>query len=101
MKHLLTLSLLAFFIPLLLPVHSEATNFVFENDQFSFQALRTAGYTFSGGADIAECLSTCSRITDGDVESWYEEWLSTAIRLNLMADSFMEEGSRESARVCC
>ena len=100
MKHLQTFSLLAFFIPLLFPIHTRATDFVFENDQFSFQALRTAGYTFSGGADIAECLSTCSRITDGDVESWYSEWLSTAIRLNLMADSFLEEGSRESAREC-
>ena len=87
-------------IPILLSPCSNATEFVFENEQFSFQALRTAGYTFSGGADIGECLSTCSRIEDGNTESWYTEWYLTAQRLNDLADSFLQCGSIENAREC-
>lgn len=79
---------------------SSATRFVFENEQFSFQALRTTGYTFSGGADIGECLNTCSRIEEGNTESWYTEWNATAKRLNEMADEFLSSGYTESAREC-
>ena len=77
-----------------------ATEFIFENDEFSFQALRTAGYSFSGGSVLGECLSTCSRIEDGDVESWHGEWLETAMMVEAKADSFMDAGCRESARDC-
>ena len=77
-----------------------ATEFIFENDEFSFQALRTAGYSFSGGSVLGECLSTCSRIEDGDVESWHREWLETAMMVEAKADSFMDAGCMESAGDC-
>jgi len=92
--------LLVLTLTLSLFINSSATDFVFENSQFSFQALRIAGYTFSGGADIGECLSTCSRIEDGNTESWYTEWYTTASRLNAMADLFIENGSTANAREC-
>lgn len=77
-----------------------ATTFIFENDEFSFQALRTAGYSFSGGSVLGECLSTCGRIEDGDVESWHSEWLETAMMVEAKADSFLDAGCRESAGEC-
>lgn len=79
---------------------SFSTDFVFENDQFSFQALRTAGYTFSGGADIGECLSICSRIEEADTESWYNEWFSAALSLKQSAETFLTEGAIKSAEEC-
>ncbi len=54
----------------------------------------------SGGADIGECLSTCSRIVDGDTESWYSEWLTTAERVEAKADSFLAQEHTVSAREC-
>jgi len=79
---------------------ANATGLVFESSHFSFQALRAMGYSVSGRADIGECLSTCSRITDGDAESWHREWLATAMRLEARADSFVVEGFPVSAMEC-
>jgi pimeloyl-ACP methyl ester carboxylesterase len=87
-------------VALLARLPAMGTEFVFENDQFSFQALRTAGYCFSGGSDLGECLSTCGRIADGDVESWHREWLDTAMLLEAKADSFLDAGCIESAGDC-
>jgi pimeloyl-ACP methyl ester carboxylesterase len=81
-------------------VTAHGTELIFENEQFSFQALRTAGYTVSGCADLGECLTTCYRIVDGDTESWYAEWLHTAERTLEMADSYLEQGFQTSAREC-
>ncbi len=96
---------LSIFLPVLacmflLPLSARATGLIFETGQFSFQALRTIGYAVSGGADIGECLSTCSRIVDGDTESWYSEWLATAERLEAKADSFLAEEYTVSAKEC-
>lgn len=87
------------FCCIILPSAS-GTGLIFESAPFSFQALRTMGYAVNGGADIGECLSTCSRITDGDTESWHEEWLATAERVEAKADSFLAEGFTVSAREC-
>ena len=84
----------------LLPLSSLATGLIFETGQFSFQTLRTIGYAVSGGADIGECLSTCSRIVDGDTESWYSEWLATAERVEAKADSLLAQEHTVSAREC-
>ncbi len=75
-----------------------AVDCVFKNPQFSFQCLRTIGYTATGGADIGECLDTAHRIKDGDLDSWYAEWLKTAQRLEKTADSFLAEKHLDSAR---
>mgnify|MGYP001138720447 CR=1 FL=1 len=79
---------------------AHGTQLVFENSQFSFQALRVIGYTASGCADIGDCLSTCYRITDGDVESWYSEWLGTAQMTEAKAEDYLDQGFTESAREC-
>ena len=84
----------------LLPISTPATVLIFETGQFSFQALRTIGYSVNGGADIGECLSTCSRIVDGDTESWYSEWFATAGRVESKADSFLAQEQTVSAMEC-
>ena len=55
------------------------------------------GYSSTGGADIAECLSTAYRIKEGDNESWYKEWSGTAKRLEETANRFLSEGHKKSA----
>ncbi|NQV01565.1 MAG: alpha/beta hydrolase [Bacteroidia bacterium] len=72
-------------------------NVDFKDPQFSFEFLRTIGYSSTGGADIGECLVTASRIEDGNTESWYTEWEKTASRLEKTADNFLAEGHEKSA----
>jgi hypothetical protein len=43
---------------------------VFQDQAFSFELLRTIGYTPYDGADVGECISTARRITEGDFDSW-------------------------------
>lgn len=76
----------------------EIMKLVFKDPQFAFQLLRTLGRASWGGSDIGECLSTASRIREGDFESWYAEWLKTAERIQKFADGRMEAGHRVSAR---
>ncbi len=52
---------------------------LFPNNQtYSYEALRTLGYTAVGGADINEIFQTVSGIRQGDSESWYTEWSKLA-----------------------
>ncbi len=83
---------------LLSSVSSGSVDCVFKHPSFSFECLRTMGYSSTGGADIAECLSTAYRIKDGDGESWYREWSHTAKRLEKAADGFLRGGHEKSAR---
>ncbi len=78
--------------------YTEARGLVFKDPQYSFQLLRTMGYSSTGGADIGECLSTAYRIKDGNNESWYRQWYKTAKRLEKTADRFLSEGHKQSAR---
>jgi len=56
------------------------------------------GQTYYGGADIGECLSTAYQIKEGDIESWYNEWLKTANRVYKYAEDCMSNGHNVSAR---
>ena len=40
--------------------------FLFDNESFSFETLRTAGFAAYGGADLGEVLATASHIGEGD-----------------------------------
>jgi len=91
-------TLILFFMTLPLVTHSNAMEFIFKDPEYSFQCLRTIGYTVSGAADIGECLSTAYGIKEGDDESWYAEWVKTAQRLEKAADQFLKEGHTVSAR---
>ncbi|GIN74838.1 hypothetical protein J14TS2_53130 [Bacillus sp. J14TS2] len=59
--------------------------FIFEDQTFSFELLRTTSYATYGGADIGECLMTAYRIKEGDFESWHKEWYTTAKQIHWLA----------------
>ena len=71
---------------------------VFSDPELEFQLIRALGDTAYGGADIGECLSTAERITEGDVNSWYEEWYATAERIRGAAEDSLAAGHTVSAR---
>jgi pimeloyl-ACP methyl ester carboxylesterase len=48
--------------------------FMFRNESFSFEALRTAGFAVYGGADLGEVLTAAQTIKGGDVASWHRSW---------------------------
>ena len=74
-----------------------AMDIVFDDHQYSFQLLRTMGYSCTGGADIGECMSTAYNIEESNNESWFREWNRTAERLEKAAEEFLQEGHEISA----
>jgi hypothetical protein len=83
-----------------MPNPDEGLQFIFMDEQYSFEALRAMSQSVVGGADIGECLSTIYRIKDGDDESWYREWLKTAQRVEKLAKGFLDKDDRMSAKEC-
>jgi len=72
--------------------------FLFDDDTFSFEALRTTGFANYGGADLGEVLATASRITDGDQASWHRAWKATADRVAELGERSLAAGHRVTAR---
>ncbi|MFJ4923726.1 alpha/beta hydrolase family protein [Streptomyces sp. NPDC088725] len=72
--------------------------FLFDDESFSFETLRTACFAEYGGADLGEILTTASEITDGDEESWYRAWKATADRVHEAGTRSLTAGHRVSAR---
>jgi len=72
--------------------------FLFNDESFSFEALRALAYIPYGGADIGEVTSTASRIPDGDENAWYSEWRALAERIHADGDRSAAEGHLVSAR---
>ncbi len=65
---------------------------VFTDREFAFELQRTLGASYSGEADIGECLATASRIKEGDFESWYSEWKKTADNFRTAGDESLAAG---------
>jgi hypothetical protein len=72
--------------------------FLFENESFAFEALRTAGYACYGGADLGEALATARGIPDGDEAAWHQRWKALAERLHAVGVSALAAGRRVSVR---
>ncbi|MFD5575551.1 alpha/beta hydrolase family protein, partial [Streptomyces cadmiisoli] len=68
------------------------------NTQFWYETLRSMSHIAYGGADFGEVVSTASRITEGDYDSWYTEWFATAGRVSSEAEKALAAGHRVSAR---
>lgn len=83
-----------------MPDPDKGLEFIFQDEQYSFEALRALSLSVVGGSDIGECVSTIYRIKDGDDESWYQEWLKTAERVEKLAQGFLQQGDRMSAKQC-
>ena len=72
--------------------------FLFDDESFSFEALRAAGYASRSGADLGEVLVTCANIPDGDEEAWCREWGALADRIRGIGLAALSAGRRISAR---
>jgi pimeloyl-ACP methyl ester carboxylesterase len=69
----------------------------FKTPEFDYQFMRALGLHYQGGASIGECLATASRINDGDVISWVEEWEKTARQVEMQGDDFLKRNQNTSA----
>ncbi|MFH1951091.1 MAG: alpha/beta fold hydrolase [Pseudomonadota bacterium] len=78
--------------------NSFSMELVFKDTQYSFQTLRALTYAVDGGADVGEVLNTAYRIKEGDDESWYREWMKTAVQREKAGHDFLARGRRISAR---
>lgn len=72
--------------------------FLFEERSFTYEFIRTLGYSASGAADIGEAIATARSIVDHDRDSWKNQWLLTAERLVERAKKFDEMGDCVSAK---
>lgn len=71
---------------------------IFSDREFSFELIRTLSAAYAGEADIGECLSTASRIREGDFESWYTEWKKTGDYIREAGDRSHAAGHNVTAR---
>ena len=51
---------------------------VFQDPECQFAFERALGASYRQASDIGEVLATVQRITDGDADSWLNEWTATA-----------------------
>jgi pimeloyl-ACP methyl ester carboxylesterase len=72
--------------------------FLYDDESFSFEALRAAGYAAYAGADLGEVLVTCRQIPEGDEEAWSAQWAATAARIEQIGRDALAAGHRVSAR---
>lgn len=72
--------------------------FLFQDESFSFETLRTACFAGYGGADLGEILVTARAIGDGDEAAWHREWKATAARVHELGEKSRAAGRRVSAR---
>ncbi len=72
--------------------------FLFDDDAFSFETLRTAGFAAYGGADLGEVITTVGHIQEGDDASWHQAWKATAQRVAKIGEQALASGHRVSAR---
>jgi hypothetical protein len=70
----------------------------FQSESFDLDFKVTLGGAYYRCADVGECLVTAERITDGDFDSWFDEWMATAERARAIARAADAHGHRESAR---
>ncbi|WP_225724795.1 MULTISPECIES: S9 family peptidase [unclassified Nocardia] len=72
--------------------------FLFDDESFSFETLRAAGFACYGGAELGEVLVTAAHIPNGDEDAWLREWKATAARVHAIGDDSLAKGHRVSAR---
>src|SRR5437660_7990137 len=72
--------------------------FLFSDESFSFETLRTAGFAAYGGADLGEVLTTARHIGEGDEAGWHQAWKATVQRVAEIGEQAFASGHRVSAR---
>jgi dienelactone hydrolase len=71
---------------------------LFEDPLFQTFAERVAMTATRGGAEWGEVRLTAGRISEGDRDSWHQEWTRTAGIVEGWADASARDGHRVSAR---
>lgn len=66
----------------------------------SYQFRRGLGETQEGGGAIGEVFLAASRMTPGDLESWYREWMVVADRSMRRGDQELAKGHVRTAMNC-
>jgi len=69
-----------------------------EHYNWSYQVVRILSQSQYGGGEVHEVLDTCSRITPGNRDSFYREWMHTANRTLALANQALDRGRKETAR---
>jgi pimeloyl-ACP methyl ester carboxylesterase len=72
--------------------------FLYDDESFSFEALRAASYADYSGAALGEVLVTCRQIPEGDEEAWSAQWAATAARVERIGRDALAGGHRVGAR---
>jgi alpha-beta hydrolase superfamily lysophospholipase len=72
--------------------------FLFDDESFSYETLRAAGFANYGGADLGEVIVTARAIPEGDEVAWHREWKATAQRVESIAHHSLAAGHGVSAR---
>jgi pimeloyl-ACP methyl ester carboxylesterase len=72
--------------------------FLFDDESFSFETLRAAGFSADGGSDLGEILVTAAKIGEGDEDAWYREWKITADRIYKIGQGSLGRDHKISAR---
>lgn len=72
--------------------------FLYDDESFSFEALRATGFADYGGAELGEVLVTCRQIPEGDRAAWSAQWAATAERVESIGRDALAAGHRVSAR---
>src|SRR5882757_10310175 len=80
------------------PRRQSIVKFLFDDETFSFETLRSTGFASYFGADLGEVVATAARIKDGDLASWQREWQATAARVAELGERSLGCGHRISAR---
>lgn len=75
------------------------TRLALKDELLDGQLLRAVGSAPYGGADIGECLTAVGRVRGDDLDSWYGAWASAAAQARDLAESALEQGQRETARL--
>jgi hypothetical protein len=69
----------------------------FQDGEFQFAFAQALGASNRQGSDIGEVLATAGRISDGDADSWLNEWTATAGAAWASAVQARRNGRRVSA----
>ncbi len=69
----------------------------FADAEFQFGLEIALGAAYRQASDVGEALATADRITDGDADSWVNEWTATADRGATAGDEAESSGRRISA----
>ncbi|WAZ19652.1 alpha/beta hydrolase [Streptomyces cinnabarinus] len=71
---------------------------LFDDALFQMFAERALMTMTGGGAEWGECALTARRITEGDADSWFEQWTATAATVRGWAEESAGSGRPVSAR---